>query len=29
MSSLAENDTLHMQISNDDWGLYMPIVRDG
>ncbi len=28
MSSLAENDTLHLQVSNDDWGLYMPIVRD-
>ena len=27
-SSLAEDDTLHMQFANDDWGLYMPIVRD-
>ena len=29
MSSLAEDDTLHVQVANDDWGLYMPIVRDG
>ena len=27
--SLAADDTLHMQFANDDWGLYMPLVRDG
>ena len=28
MTSIEEDDTLHLQVSNDDWGLYMPIVRD-
>ncbi len=26
--SLAEDDTLHVQVANDNRGLYMPIVRD-
>ena len=28
VSSIEEDDTLHLQVSNDDWGLYLPNVRD-
>lgn len=27
-SSIAEDDTLHIQIVNDNWGIYLPITRD-